>query len=430
MKNKLVLWGKDPKENRVLLGLELKPDENQVLFLVFPETVATEEFSQQMLNEWRQSKEIAFPVEPTVLNIPLKAGGSLLPDGYQVEREDVVQRAQTEWQFIVLSNKLYSSYHSEVEEFKDRIEQIGKFDSGLWEELKGFWDKVQDQVKERNLFRDHANELREKTNALFSRMKEFRNALDKEFQEGSRERKDYFMQAIASIEERMEQNMRLQTLFEELKQLQKEYRNTKLTKGHKNKVWAKLDATFKAIKEKRFGPDSVQSGNNPYERLKKRYEGLLNAIDRMQNSIRRDRKDEAFENKRLATTDGQLEAQIRQAKVAMIEERIRSKEAKLVDMEKTKLELEARLEKEKAREERRQEEIRKRELAKELKKKIAQDIQEASESRENKSEMLEKAAEQIAESKSKSKRKTETKESRLKPIMEAISTVVAYVNKD
>jgi len=427
MKKKLVLWGKDPQENRVLMALELKPEKNEVGLLIFPEAVATEEFSNLMMNDWRHSKEVEFPAEPTAVNFPLRAGGELLPGGFEVERKDIVQRAQTEWQFIVLSHKLFTAFQSEIDDFKDRVDQAGQFDAGLWEELKGFWNKVQVQISDRNLFRDHIDFLRKETDGLFAQMKAYRSTEDKKFQEASREKKDQFLQALDEIENRLGQDVRLQTLFNELKNLQKEFREAKLTKGHRSKVWEKLDAAFKKVKEKKFGPESVSAGNKPLDRLQKRYEGLLQAIERMTKSIQRDQKDKQFETRRLEKTDGQLEAQIRQAKLAMIEERIRSKGDKLEDMQKTRAILEEKMEKEKAREARREEERRKKELARQVKKKIAREIQEANDSRQGQSERLNQAAEQIAGGKGASKSK-EISSIPLKEIMQAVGTAVGLVN--
>lgn len=396
MKTKLVLWGTNAQEERVLVALELLPRENKVNIYEFPETVATEAFYQQMMNDWRVGQPMEFPEGSyTKSERELTLTDSLLPEELKVERGDLVQRAQAEWHFVVLSAKLSDAYHSELAEIRDRIDRLDSFDDEIWNNLKDFWDKVQSQVRERNLFRDHANNLRNKTNELFSKMKELRAKLDEQYKETSKKNLDRFMERLEEVEQKISDGLRFQNIFEELKDLQRKFKKADFTREHRSKVWDRIDAAFKTVKERRFGSTGGDD-KSPVDRIKRRYEGLIAAMGKMQRSISRDEEELAFQNRRIATTDGQLEAQIRQAKIVMIEERIRSKQDKFKEMENTKTELEKRMEVAKAKEEKRKEQEKLEEAKRKAQEKIAEEIKEAAEARSDEDDKLEKAAEALA----------------------------------
>jgi len=390
MKTRIVLWGVKGENEKVLLGIELKSVENKVLVHVVPEKEATEVFYNLIMNEWREGRDVEWPAGVEVLDRPLTASDPILPDHIKVQRTDVLQRAQSEWHFVVLSAKLKDVYESEIGDFKEKIKELTGYDGGVWEELKGFWGKVQGQIRDRNLFRNHANKIKSEVNELFEDMKKLRSSLDEDLREKSEKAYAEIAGALDTIEEKIEKGLGLQPLFNDLKSLQKQFKESDLVRKHQNKLWKRIDGAFKKVKAKRFGEQGESGGR--LGRLQNRYEGLVKAINRMKSSIGKDKKDIQFEEKRINTTDGQLEAQLRTAKLKMIHERISSKQIKLDDMISTEEKLRAQIEREKARAEKEEKLAKARE---EAKSKIAEEVKASKEKMEEENEKLQKAAEKI-----------------------------------
>lgn len=404
MRNKIVLWGTNAADERILVALELKIDDNKVMVYTFPEATATDEFYQLMMDNWRSDKEeVAFPEGYETLSRELSITEGLLPDEIKVERGDLIQRAQTEWHFVVLSSKLSKAYRAELQELEEKLAGLKEYDKELWANLKAFWGKVQQQIRDRTLLREHADEIRQRTNKAFDELKGLRSKMDEAFRESSKENMARFTEMMEDIETRIKENKQLNKIFDELKRVQKEIRDIAFTKEHRNKLWQRIDTAFKDVKEKRFGDRGNNDGNSPLQRINSRYNGLLGAIDKMERSIKRDEDDLAFQARKIDRTDGQLEAQIRQAKIQMIEQRVNSKREKYEDMLRTKAQLEAKIEKEKKREEqlaaKREQEAARKAAEKQAKEKIAADIKEQQASSDEEASKLADAAQAINEQK-------------------------------
>lgn len=381
MKNRIVFWGKNENSEKFLLALELLAEEGKVNVISFPEALVSEEFNQTLTKDWRDGKTVDFPEGFTSTLVELTVTGSILPAGITAEKMDLVTRAQAEWNFSILSSRLFRSYQSELNEFKDKVERALNFDKNMWDELKSFWDRVQEQARDKSLFREHSEHLRQETNELFGKLKDLRGKLDEEFDRTSKTLYEDIVAKLGDIENKVREGIRLQPLFDELKDIQKKIREVKLNRDHRNKIWDKLDATFKVLKEKRFGPETADD-NNPLVRIQKRYEGLMAAIDKMESSVGRDIEELNFQNGKVNTSFGQLEAQIRQAKVAMVEERVRSKKEKLTEMYATKTELDRKMEQLQEKEKRKADEMLKEDAKKAAQEKIANEIAAANAARE------------------------------------------------
>jgi hypothetical protein len=422
MKSKIVIWGDKANDEKVLLALELEEAENQVNIYVFPLEVATEDFYQKLRNKWQNNEEVEFPQPYEKVERKLSVTESILPEEIKVQQTDVIVRAQTEWHFIVLASKMYEVYKSELDELKEKIDGLDNYEDSVWEEMKTFWAKVQDQVKDKNLFRDQANILKERVNNLFDKLKNLKKELDKELDEKSAELSTEFFARIDEVKDKVEKGIGFAPLFEEMKKIQNEFFEAAFSRNDRNKVYKKIDEVFKLLKEKK-GIDDAGKKNNNLFRLENRYSGLLAAIKKMENSIALDLRDQKFENNKIKTTDGQLELQIRQAKLLMIDERIKSKQVKLDDMLKTREELEKRLQKEREntaeREKERQEKAEKAKVKKEVIEKINEEIKANEKAMEDVADKLETAVQEIKESKKKS-----TKSLRKDNISEAVGATV------
>jgi chromosome segregation ATPase len=362
MKTKIVLWGTNAQDERVLIALQLRAAENKVLVYTFPEAIATPDFSNKMMNEWRNTDNDDINVEGgTLLERDLSITESILPDDLKVERGDLIQRAQTEWHFVVLSTKLHENYKSELADLQDKVGQLVHFSGEVFDSLKGFWGKVQDQVRDRNLFREHADVLRDTTNVLFEELKQKKRAINTEFEENSKELHKKFVEVLDEIEKKIENGLqRFPEIFEDLKKTQSEFRSQKMKRDHSDEIWNRIDVLFKAVKEKKYGKSNNDSQDGTVsERLGRRFDGLAGAVEKMQESVKRDKEELTFQQKRVDSSHGQLEAQLRQAKINMLLERIKSKEEKLNEMMTTKGTVEDKLTKVKERDEKVQKEDKK-----------------------------------------------------------------------
>jgi chromosome segregation ATPase len=339
MKTRVVIWTKttqNEQENRSLTALQLRPEENKVESWTFPADVSTDELRKSLMDDWRMGKEYAFPEGVQHESRPLSASDDILPAGFSTDEAGILDMAKKEWQFIVLSNHAFKTYLGEMDVLKDRIEALTTYDRNLWDELKTFWERVQGQIRERNIYQEHASQLREVSNGLFDRMKAFRTEMDNKFEAEATENFNKIDSVLREIEAQIEAGRDFNRTFNQLRQLQDEYRTAKLGRDVRNALWDRIDLAFKNIKDKRFG-----QADSERDRLEKRIQGLDDAIGKMEQSIARDEREMGGANYTPAT---QLENQLREAKNKLVIERVNSKKEKLADMRKTHEQISKRLE--------------------------------------------------------------------------------------
>jgi len=395
MKNRVTLWAEKKDESKVFVALELNESENNYLVHIFEKEQMTEELAKAMNSTWRSGADVEMPGHE-IITLELSIQGDFLPQDLKADDPHLITRLQTEWHFNVLSHKMSAVYKEELGELKTKVDQATEFSKDQWNDLKEFWSKVQGQISENNILRKHANDLRKESDQLFSTLKEKRKELDKKFKSESQEVSESFNASLENIEKKIADGSVLRPVFDELRSLQGKLKGARLTREHRQTVWNRLDAAFKAVKEKRFGDQKNRTGNAS-DRLTRRKQGLIKAMDRMEKSIKYDQSELDYQDKRIDNAGGQLEQQLREAKKLMIAERLNSKKAKFDDMKQTMSQIDSKIEKEKAAEARRAEkkaiEDAKKKLHEAKQKEIADKAAEAEDPK------LKEAAEKILQAK-------------------------------
>jgi hypothetical protein len=337
MKNKLVLRvsiGNDDATRHALLAYEMRPAQNRYEWWMFLEDDVDAEFIQKLNDEWRNGKPLEFPAAHRNETHELTASGDLLPADCKTDRTDLVARAKTEWMFSVLSSKLFASYQTEVGALKERCDQLNAYSKEMWEELRVFWDRVQEQLRLRSLHREQADTIKEDVNQMFDRLKKLRLEEEKSFERESKAAFDSINTQLTDIEQRIQDGKidRVRA-FRELKALQAEMRDAKLARGARNQLFDRIDAAFKKVKSSAEGGPSIIPQHDPYSG---RIAGLGDVISKMQGYIDRDQKDlENIQKGALSSSASQLEVQLREAKASLLQEKIREKLEKIADMRKT-----------------------------------------------------------------------------------------------
>jgi len=178
MRDRFVTWG-NLEDSRRLFTFELDADEAQIIRRVIPAAVSNEELLQTIINAWNNRTTMPFPEGTSTERIPLQASGTIVPEGAEVDDKVRVASAEREWPSDILSAQLRRQFRAEFEELHDVVGNLTSFDEGIFERLKGVWNKVQSELTNKVIRYEHTHDLRKVSDELFAKMKELRRGKEK-----------------------------------------------------------------------------------------------------------------------------------------------------------------------------------------------------------------------------------------------------------
>ena len=343
MRDRFITWGTLDDQRR-LFTFELDADDAEIIRRILPAGPSSEALRQTITNAWVQRTTMDYPEGTVTERIPFASFGSIVPDGAEVEDKVRVASAEREWPFDLISGQLRRQFTGELEEFRERVEALDKFDDGVYERLKAISQKIKGELDNETLRGHDFGKLKHLTDELFGVMKRLRRGERKERDQASKGVKKGFLAELAAAQKQLESKPDLRKLFGELRGIQDRIKPAKMSGADRNALRKRLDELFRAVKSEMDASGETASAlSQKRARLEARLKGLKGAISRMRYSVERDNKDLFYEGRRRERANNQLAEQLAALKLTTIGDRAKSKATRLDDMLATQADLEKKL---------------------------------------------------------------------------------------
>jgi len=333
MHNRLALWGSTTNpERNVLVAIALGLEERKVDIWLFDKNNLPTGFASEHIKKWVEGEEISFPdyLEHRIQDLDDQ---SLLPEDIRVEKPETIRKAQNEWAYEILAQKTYESFKSEITEIAHKINEAIEYKPEYWDTTKGIWDRIVRLRNDNMLRKQYAEDMKEAINKLFDKLKVLKDSNSKVLESQSAELLKEYKSCLANIDNKITEAKDVQSVFNELKQLQEKIKNARIIISHRKELWAAIDKSFNAIKGKR--------NENRNNFLTGRIDGLKKVTIHMEKGLMRDKENLNFQfTRNNDPKSSQLEMQLRKAKIQVLKDTIKSKEEKLSSIYKTIAELE------------------------------------------------------------------------------------------
>lgn len=328
VKNKFATRALNAKDEPILVTMELHLHTMDVTIKSFGIGTIPDAEIDHLINKWMSGDEVNFP-EGMIEEKRAFTDETLLPDTIKVDgKSGAIRQLQNEWSYLLLNTKLFEQFHTELDMIKQKAGEIKGYSHELFDQSKAFWEKILEYKKEREISQEKLNFFKEEINTVFDHLKFLKESLLKEKDELSEKIKTEFDEKLSQIDSKLEEGgVHFKNLMDELKDMQSKLRSEDVKRDIKNILFDNIQSTFERIKVKR---DNVLGGAN-----NSRISGLQTVLDRIQKTLDLDKKDLDFNLKKLNVVNNKLELQLREAKIKVLKDRIRSKEEKVADINKT-----------------------------------------------------------------------------------------------
>lgn len=324
MQSRFTATGVTTDDRQVILAYELNEEAFQVNLYIVPRKSLNAEQTEALEKGWVEGGAFEFP-EDAIAVVPNLNADTILPDDIRSEDTGKIRGKQNEWAYQLLTAKLWESYLHELDELKKKAADLTQYDRQLFDDAKSFWERVLEHRKERDISQDRLDKIKDDVNSVFEKLKTFKKTESAEFEAASAKVRDEAIAKLEELRKRADDKANFKALLEELKTQQQEARKNRYTKADDAQLRKAFDSAYQYINEQRnhFFSDKTAS----------RIKGLTEVIQKMEQSLNRDKKDlEYLDKKANSSNIKSLELQLLKVKGNLLKEAIASKEEKLKDI--------------------------------------------------------------------------------------------------
>lgn len=253
---------------------------------------------------------------------------NLLPEDIKVEQVGKVRDIEIAWSDNLMQTRLLQGFDGELLLLKDKVAALDDYSQEVFDACSDFWERVLAFKQENNsIDAKKIDAYKFDLDILFEALKSLRKDFKKEQSAKAVEAKADLLLKLELIENKLNDKPNYKSLIERLKEVRAGLNKSGLRQNH----YAEIDEKINALFEK-MGNAKTKVNKDKYA---KRINDLEAIVAKMQKSIDWDKRELAKENKNKDYAEQVFQIKLIDAKIEIIEGKLKEKQEKIKNIEQT-----------------------------------------------------------------------------------------------
>lgn len=349
------MWGEIGTDKKALIAIQLDEKSTHIFIHAFPKEEVSKELQDELFITWKNGGDFTFPETAYQWTVDANSD-TILPENIRVERPEIITQAQLKWSKKIMSEKVNQLLNEETNLILQNIDSITEYDQTLWDKAKQQWNKISDYQKKGEITWEQTTFLKEKINQVFDALKAVKRINNEHDDEKNAQIAKAFELQIDQLQNNLIYPDQWRKISDSFKTIQAELKESTVKWGIKRKLFDKINDIYNALRKYRSTELITKS--------KSRITQLNQILSGLNESIERDKENHKVQmEKMLHYTRGRMSEEEINSRFKYILDKIKDKEKKVANINKTIADIQKDIAKEELRQE---QELKKEEEAQRL----------------------------------------------------------------